>query len=69
MDQNPVAKASVTIDAPQANVWHALANPDTITQYMQDQNPTGAAGEHSEKNWRTMLDALKALLETQARDQ
>jgi hypothetical protein len=29
----------------------------------QDQNPTEEARDHSENNWRTMLDALKKFLE------
>ena len=34
MSENLVAKASVTIDAPGAEVWRALVDPATIPKYM-----------------------------------
>src|SRR6266508_5657411 len=34
MDKNLIARASVTINAPSARVWDALANPEAIKQYM-----------------------------------
>jgi len=36
----------------------------TLVTLSQDNNPTEEAREHSEKNWHTMLDGLKKLLET-----
>lgn len=36
----------------------------TLVTLSQDNNPTEEAREHSEKNWQTMLDSLKKLLET-----
>ena len=36
----------------------------TLITLSQDKNPTKEAREHSEKNWQTMLDSLKKLLET-----
>lgn len=35
----------------------------TILSLSQDNNPTEQAREHSEKNWRMMLETLKKLLE------
>jgi uncharacterized protein YndB with AHSA1/START domain len=37
--------------------------PATRVSLSQDNNPTEQAREHSEKNWRMMLEGLKALLE------
>jgi uncharacterized protein YndB with AHSA1/START domain len=34
MDQDLIARASVTIDAPLAKVWAALVNPEAIREYM-----------------------------------
>lgn len=34
MNQDHIAKASTTIDAPRADVWDALVNPDAIKEYM-----------------------------------
>ena len=34
MNRNLVARASITIDAPRAQVWSALVNPEAIKQYM-----------------------------------
>ena len=34
MDKNLIARASVTISAPNAKVWDALVNPEAIKQYM-----------------------------------
>lgn len=140
-EEDRVAKASTTIEAPPGRVWEALVNPSMIKQYMfgtdvvsdwkegspiiwkgewqgktyedkgvirkiqpertiqythfsplsglpdrpesyhtvtidlsgdgtrtnlslsQDNNPTDEAREHSEKNWRMMLEGLKSLLE------
>jgi uncharacterized protein YndB with AHSA1/START domain len=35
----------------------------TFLSLSQDNNPTEKSREHSEKNWRTMLESLKKLLE------
>jgi len=35
----------------------------TVVSLSQDNNPTEEAREHSEKNWKMMLDVLKKLLE------
>jgi uncharacterized protein YndB with AHSA1/START domain len=35
----------------------------TLLSLSQDSNPTEQAREHSENNWRTMLEGLKKLLE------
>jgi uncharacterized protein YndB with AHSA1/START domain len=32
--ENEIAQASITIDAPKAEVWQALIDPDAIKQYM-----------------------------------
>jgi hypothetical protein len=70
MDKNLIAKASISINAPNAKVWDALVNPDvsgegaqTRVHLSQDKNPTEQAREHSEKNWDVMLTGLKKLLE------
>lgn len=34
MNQNLIAKATITVDAPRARVWDALVNPGAIKQYM-----------------------------------
>ncbi len=34
MDQNLIARASTTIDAPDSEVWHALVSPAAIKEYM-----------------------------------
>jgi uncharacterized protein YndB with AHSA1/START domain len=34
MNQDLIAKATTTIDAPNAKVWDALVNPEVIKQYM-----------------------------------
>ena len=34
MDENLIASASITINAPSAKVWDALVNPAAIKQYM-----------------------------------
>jgi len=34
MDKDLIARASVTINAPNAKVWDALVNPEAIKQYM-----------------------------------
>jgi uncharacterized protein YndB with AHSA1/START domain len=36
----------------------------TLLSHSQDNNPTDEAREHSEKNWRMMLDSLKKLVES-----
>jgi uncharacterized protein YndB with AHSA1/START domain len=145
MPKNPIAHASVDVNASAAQVWDALVNPKTIQQYMfgttvvspwqegspitwkgewkgkpyedkgtilkmepgrllkyshysplsglpdtaenhhtvtielsergartrvslsQDNNASDQARQHSEQNWKTMLEGLKRLLEEQPR--
>jgi len=55
-DEIPENYHIVTIDLTQ-NVDH------TIVSLKQDNNHTDEAKEHSEKNWKMMLDSLKKLLE------
>jgi uncharacterized protein YndB with AHSA1/START domain len=44
---------------------HLSPNDDqTLLSLSQDYNPTDEAREHSEKNWRMMLDSLKKLVES-----
>jgi uncharacterized protein YndB with AHSA1/START domain len=40
--------------------------PQTHVSLSQDNNPTDESREHSEKNWRAMLVALKKLLEKES---
>ena len=40
MNGQRIARASVTINAPVANVWDALVNPEAIKQYMFGTNVT-----------------------------
>ena|SRR5579859_7978197 len=44
MDTQLIAKASTTIDAPLANVWDALVNPELIKQYLY--------GTHVVSDWQ-----------------
>jgi uncharacterized protein YndB with AHSA1/START domain len=39
----------------------------TQVELTQDNNPTEEAREHSEKNWKTMLDGLKKFVEGKSR--
>ena len=54
-------------DAPESyhTVTIELAEEDgqTRVSLSQDNNPTAEAREHSEKNWATMLDGLKKVVE------
>ena len=54
-------------DAPESyhTVTIELAEQDgqTRVSLSQDNNPTAEAREHSEKNWATMLDGLKKVVE------
>jgi len=38
MDQNLIARASITIEAARSEVWDALVDPEAIKQYMFDTN-------------------------------
>lgn len=51
-----VASARITMDAPISSVWWALVNPDD------------EAKEHSQRNWESMLQGLKQLLEATGTD-
>ncbi len=44
MDTNLIARASIAINAPSADVWDALVNPEAIEQYM--------FGTHVTTDWR-----------------
>ncbi len=44
MDKNLIAKASISINAPSAQVWKALVDPQAIKQYM--------FGAHVVSDWR-----------------
>lgn len=63
-----IAKASTIIDAPAAKVWDALVNTErgaqTEVALSQDHNATDEEREHSENNWRMMLDGLKKFVES-----
>jgi len=76
MDTSTIARVSATIEAPASrgkpNVpenYHTVVvelaeqGERTLVTLSQDNNPTEEAREHSEKNWQTMLDGLKKLLE------
>ncbi|HET8775664.1 MAG TPA: SRPBCC family protein [Thermoanaerobaculia bacterium] len=55
-------------DAPENyhTVTVELSDRDGVTEVLlsQDNNPTEEAKEHSEKNWRMMLDGLKKFVES-----
>jgi hypothetical protein len=44
-------------------VWLSEERDGTHVSLAQDNNPTEAAREHSERNWRTMLEGLKRFVE------
>ena len=52
MDKNLIARASVTINAPSARVWDALANPEAIKQYMFGANVVTDWHEGSPISWK-----------------
>lgn len=52
MDQDLVAKASVTIDAPATKVWQALVDPAAIKQYMFGTNVATDWQEGSPITWK-----------------
>jgi uncharacterized protein YndB with AHSA1/START domain len=52
MENNLLAKASVTINAPRAPVWQALIDPEAIKQYMFDTNVSSDWREGSPIVWR-----------------
>ena len=45
----------------------AGAGPQTEVRLMQDNNESEEAREHSAKNWQTMLEEMKKVLENRAR--
>jgi uncharacterized protein YndB with AHSA1/START domain len=45
----------------------AEADQGTRVSLTQDNNPTAESREHSEKNWQTMLDGLRKVLEGEER--
>ena len=52
MDNNLIAKASISINAPSAKVWDALVNPDVIKQYMFGTNVVSDWKEGSSIVWK-----------------
>src|SRR5919199_1123323 len=52
MNRNLVARASITIDAPRAQVWSALVNPEAIKQYMFGTNVVSDWREGSPIVWK-----------------
>ena len=52
MDENLIARASVTINAPGAKVWDALVNPEAIKQYMFGTNVVTDWREGSPIIWK-----------------
>jgi uncharacterized protein YndB with AHSA1/START domain len=52
MDENLIAKASVTINASSEKVWDALVNPEAIKQYMFGTNVVSGWREGSPIIWR-----------------
>jgi uncharacterized protein YndB with AHSA1/START domain len=52
MDENLIAKASVTINASSEKVWDALVNPEAIKQYMFGTNVVSGWREGSPIFWR-----------------
>jgi uncharacterized protein YndB with AHSA1/START domain len=52
MDERLIARASITIDAPMANVWEALINPAAIKQYMFGTNAVSDWKEGSPIVWK-----------------
>lgn len=52
MDNDLIAKASVTINATRAKVWDALVNPEAIHQYMFGTNVTSDWREGSPITWK-----------------
>ena len=52
MERQFVAKASLTINAPIANVWNALTNPAMIKQYMFGTNVTSDWKAGSSITWK-----------------
>lgn len=52
MDNDLIAKASVTINATRAKVWDALVNPEAIREYMFGTNVTSDWREGSPITWK-----------------
>ena len=62
MAETLVAHASLTFNAPRAQVWDALVTAETIKQWLFD-NATQREFEHAARRWRLGLNNLKSLLE------
>lgn len=52
MNENLIAKASATINAPSAKVWDALVNPKAIKQYMFGTNVVSDWREGGRITWK-----------------
>jgi uncharacterized protein YndB with AHSA1/START domain len=52
MNKNLIARDSFTINAPSAQVWDALVNPEAIKQYMFGTNVVTDWGEGSPIIWK-----------------
>jgi uncharacterized protein YndB with AHSA1/START domain len=52
MDKGFIAKASITVDAPVAEVWEALTKPELIKQYMFGTNVTSDWTVGSPITWK-----------------
>ncbi len=52
MDKNLIAKASITINAPNEKIWDALVNPEAIKQYFFGTNVVSDWREGSPIIWK-----------------
>ena len=52
MNNNLIARASITIKAPNAKVWDALVNPEAIKQYMFGTNVVTDWREGNPTTWK-----------------
>ena len=50
-DNDYIARASVTVDAPRSRVWNALVDPETIRKYMMGTNVVSDWKEGSSIVW------------------
>ena len=52
MSEDRIARAAATVDAPAAEVWKALVDPDAIREYMFGTNVTSSWKEGSPIVWK-----------------